>query len=216
MQRLWIWGIPALLYFVFVSWYTDFGGPLREEEIAAYLERFEAIDFSDEQRERIRRFMETDTGRQFFMLNAIDYTEDPPDMAGAAPGASAEELMGLYMEHMFVELFKRACHPTILGEAAHSAMDLVGMESLPAAERWDMGAMMRYRSRRSFLEIVTIPETHERHEFKVAALDKTIAYPIETRLNLGDPRFLLAEVALVTALLGELLSRRGRDGPSAP
>ena len=61
--------------------------------------------------------------------------------------------------------------------------------------------MMRYRSRRSFLDIVTIPETMERHDFKVAALDKTIAYPIETVLNLGDLRVLLGLVLLSTAAL---------------
>ena len=34
-------------------------------------------------------------------------------------------------------------------------------------------------------------ETRGRHEFKIAAIDKTIAYPVETELYLGDPRVLL-------------------------
>jgi len=42
------------------------------------------------------------------------------------------------------------------------------------------------------MEIVTNPATRGRHAFKVAALDKTIAYPIETEIYLGDPRLILA------------------------
>jgi hypothetical protein len=74
-----------------------------------------------------------------------------------------------------------------------------------------MGALFRYRSRRTFLEIVTIPETHDRHEFKVAALDKTIAYPIETQLDLGDLRLSLGLLLLSAAALLDLaLVRSGR------
>ena len=143
------------------------------------------------------------------MVNIVDYAENPPNVEGAAPGESALELMDRYMEHMFAELFARACHPTVIGEAAFRALDLVGVETLDSAERWDMGALFRYRSRRTFIEIVTIPETMERHHFKVAALDKTIAYPIETQLNLGDPRFSLGLLLLAAAALGDLFL--GRD-----
>jgi hypothetical protein len=208
-RRILIWGLPTLFYVAFVGWYTDFGGPLDDAEIATYLERFEAIGFSDKERDRIRVFMETDTGRQFLMVNVVDYADDPPDVPGAEPGESATQLMNRYMEHMYAELFARACHPTVLGDAAFLAIDLVGVEELKTAEHWDMGALFRYRSRRTFFDIVTIPETLGRHEFKVAALDKTISYPIETQLNLGDPRLLLGLLLLAGAALGDLLSTPG-------
>ena len=203
-RRIWIWATPALLYALFVGWYTDFGGPLSDDEIAMYLGRFEAIGFSQERRDRMQRFMESDTGRQFLMLNAIDYADDPPDVPGATPGESAAQLMGRYMEHMFPTLFAHACHPTFMGDAVFRALDLVGVDSLETAERWDLGAAFRYRSRRTFLEIVTIPETLDRHAFKIAALDKTIAYPIETQINLGDPRALLGLLLLAVAALADL------------
>ena len=100
----------------------------------------------------------------------------------------------------------------VVGDAAFVAIDLVGVEELDTAERWDSGAMFRYRSRRTFFEIVTNPETMGRHEFKVAALDKTIAYPIETQMNLGDPRLLLGLLLLAGAALADLFSSpRGRS-----
>lgn len=208
-KRLLVWGIPAFLYALFVFWYTDFGGPLTSTEIAHYLEKFEAQDFPPEARDRIHSFMLSDSGREFLMLNVIDFAEDPPDVEGAEPGETSEQLMGRYMEHMYAELFKRACHPVIMGLAVHSAMDLVGVDALETAERWDVAAFMRYRSRRTFMEIVSIPETRGRHAFKVAALDKTIAYPVETEIDLGDPRLLfgLGLFGLV-ALLDLALVRR--------
>ena len=211
-RRILIWGLPALIYALFFVWYADLGGPLSDAEIEMYLDRMEAIGFNEEQRDRIRVFMETDTGRQFLMVNAIDFAENPPDVPGAEPGESAQELIGRYMEHMYRELFLRASHPVVVGDAAFVAIDLVGVEELDTAERWDSGAMFRYRSRRTFFEIVTNPETMGRHEFKVAALDKTIAYPIETQMNLGDPRLLLGLLLLAGAALADLFSSpRGRS-----
>jgi hypothetical protein len=207
-RRIWLWGVPALCYAVFFCWYTDLGGPLEPDEIAVYLEKFEAIGATPEFRTSIRRFMETDSGRQFLMVNILDMAENPPDVPGAEPGESAEQLMNRYMEHMYPELFKRACHPVTMGNAIYTTMDLVGIEG---AEEWDLGALFRYRSRRSLMEIVTIPETLGRHEFKLAALDKTIAFPIETQIYLGDPRLLLALILFSAASLLDLVLYR-RNG----
>ncbi len=206
-RRVWVWGIPALLYAVFVFWYTDFGGPLRPDEIASVLAKLEANGAKPEGLAKIRRFMETDSGRQFLMVNLIDMNEDPPDVPGAEPGESAWELMDRYMEHMYPQLFMRACHPVTMGDAVHTAMDVAGIEG---AESWDAAALMRYRSRRSLMEIVTIPETLGRHEFKMAALTKTIAFPIETRLFLGDARLLLGLILFGVAALLEITGARAR------
>jgi hypothetical protein len=51
------------------------------------------------------------------------------------------------------------------------------------------------------MEIITHPDTVDRHEFKIAALDKTIAYPIEMQLYLSDPRLLLGLILLIVTLM---------------
>lgn len=206
LRRRWIWGLPALLYFVFFTWYTDLGGPLTGEEIESFSEQLAAVELPPEGLARLRRFMEEDTGRQFLMVNVLDENAAPPRVEGAPADATAQDLMALYMEHMFPQLLRRACHPVTAGTAVANAMDLVGLEG---AERWTAGALMRYRSRRDFMEIVAMPETHARHDFKVAALAKTVAFPIETRLYLGDPRWLLGLVLLSGAGVADaLLGRR--------
>lgn len=206
-KRLQLWLFPALLYAVFVFWYTDFGGPLSEQEIDGFIATMKSNDSDSDTIAMIEAFAREDTGRQFLMVNNIDYNETPGEVEGAEPGENAEQLMGRYMEHMIPALLSRASHPLVFGSAVHSSMDLVGIEG---AETWDAGALFRYRSRRAFLEIVTNPEFLGKHHFKTAALEKTIAYPIETSLYLGDPRLLLGLILLaLTVLIDNVrLSRR--------
>jgi|TARA_B100000959_G_scaffold276642_1_gene331689 hypothetical protein len=199
-KRQILWLVPTVIYALFTFWYTDFGGPLTEEEIADYSETL-AERMAPDRLQYITQFMRNDTGRQFLMVNNIDNNENPPDVEGAEPGESAAQLMGRYMEHMYAQLSKRASHPVIAGNAIHDALDLVGVEDWETAQHWTTAAMMRYRSRRTFMEIITHPDMQGRHEFKIAALDKTIAYPIEMQLYLSDPRLLLALILLIVTLL---------------
>ena len=64
---------------------------------------------------------------------------------------------------------------------------------------------MRYRSRRDLLEIAMNPEFAGSHEFKIAAMQKTIAFPIDPWVQAGDPRLLLA---LILGLIAALISWR--------
>jgi hypothetical protein len=201
--RLALWLVPALLYAGFWVWYTPLGGPLTAAEIDRILARVESAGGNSERSARLRRFMEEDTGRQFIMVNVIDMADDPVELPATGPGASAADLMSHYMEHMYSELFKRACHPVLLGEAVFGALDLVGIDG---AESWSHVGLMRYRSRRDMIEIATDPAFGGRHEYKVAALDKTIAYPVEPQLYLSDLRFLLALALLALVALVDVVA----------
>ena len=203
-----IWISLLVIYAGFFLWYTDVGGKLDEKEIEFFLGKFEenasknSNSLEPESYISIKRFMEEDSGRQFLMVNNIDMNDNPEDVEGAEPGESAERLMDRYMEHMYAQLLKRACHPIFVGNAVHPSMDLVGIEG---AERWDSTALMRYKSRRAFMEVVTHSDMRGKHAFKVAALEKTIAYPVETVLYLSDLRSLLA---LFLIILGLILQNR--------
>lgn len=186
-----IWLVLGLLYAVFFGWYTSFGGPLTDEEIAGYLRAFEEADpeAPAEGRAALRRFMEEDTGDDFVMINVIDMYDTPLQIEGVAPGESSDAVLGKYMEYMYPALFSRACHPVLFGDAANTAMDLMNADGMHS---WTRAAGMRYRSRRDLLEIATNPAFSGSHEFKVAAMRKTIAFPIDPWFQLGDPRLVLA------------------------
>ena len=69
--------------------------------------------------------------------------------------------------------------------------------------------VMRYRSRRDIMEIAVNPIFSVKHDVKLAALEKTIAVPVEPQLHLGDLRliFFLGLFFLV-AVADALIFRR--------
>jgi hypothetical protein len=205
-RKLWLSSIA--LYALFFIWYTDFGGPLTEAEIQAYIAKTENLDLGGDPSARgaLLEFLRNDTGGQFLMFNAVDLAKDPPEIDGAPPNADAQTLVDLYMEHMIPALLSRANHPVVVGKSVANSLDLLGIEG---AEAWSDGAIFRYRSRRTFIDIIGDPEFYRRHDFKLAGLEKTIAYPIEPRIHLGDLRVLVGLLLLaVTALLDGRLARR--------
>ena len=185
--------IAAVIYAVFFIWYTNLSGPMSDEEIDQAITGLQANGLAENALESWKRFMRTDTGDQFIMLNNIDMNPSPPKMPDTPEGASALELMDVYMEHMYSEQFKRACHPVFFGEVVHETMDVTGIEN---ATSWTHGALFRYRSRGDLVQIALNPASREKHDYKIAALTKTIAYPIEPTIYLSDPRFLLFLVLL--------------------
>ena len=211
-RKLWLGSF--LLYALFFSWYTDFGGPLTEAEIQAYIAKTDHLDLGGHPsaRKALLEFLRNDTGGQFLMLNAVDLAKDPPPIEGAPPDADGQTLIDLYMEHMIPALLSRASHPVVVGKSVANSLDLLGIEG---AEAWSDGAIMRYRSRRTLIDIIGNPEFYARHDFKLAGLEKTIAYPIEPRIYLGDLRLLLGLFMLaITALLDARLARKETRGES--
>ncbi|MEM9622554.1 MAG: hypothetical protein AAF993_12945 [Pseudomonadota bacterium] len=198
----WGWLVGGLVYLAFFGWYTSFKGPLTPAEIDTYMAHFaaQADDATPARLASLRRFMEEDTGDDFVMVNVIEMYAEPLAIPGVLPGENSDEVLNKYMQYMYPALFSRACHPIFFGEAANTAMDLM---NAPNMETWTRGAAMRYRSRRDMLDIATNPEFAGSHEFKVAAMAKTIAFPVDPWWHLGDPRLLLA---LIMAGIGLALS----------
>jgi len=206
-----IWITLAIIYGLFFTWYTDFGGKLSDDEIKSYYSKFESNALKDGRvldprgMDLIQKFMEEDSGKQFLMVNVIDMSENPTFPDGTVSEESADNLMNEYMKHMYGEILKRASHPVFIGSAVNDSMDLVGIEN---AEVWETAALFRYKSRRAFLEIVTHPDMNSKHKYKIAALEKTIAFPVETQLYLGDPRLLLGLIFLIIGLLVRPIARK--------
>ena len=206
MKRSYIWITGFVLYVLFFSWYTSFEEPMTEKEISVVLERAKSLGRSEQNLATLENFMRTDTGNDFIMVNLLDMNESPPELPATGPGASASDLIAHYMEHMYPAQFKRACHPVFFGQSVSNALDLSGIEG---AAHWDQGALFRYRSRRDVIEIATNPAFNERHDYKMAALTKTIAVPVEPLLHPGDARVLMALLLFsISSLIDMLIFRR--------
>lgn len=200
----WIWLVLAVLYAAFFGWYTSFGGPLTAQEVDQYMTLFAEREDPPppETLTLLRRFLEEDTGDDFVMINVIDMYDEPLPMEGVEPGETSDEVLDKYMAYMMPALLARASHPVLYGTAANSAMDLMNADGM---ENWTTGAGMRYRSRRDMMEITVNPAFRGSHDFKIAAMAKTIAFPVDPWFQLGDPRLVLA---LLFGLIGCGLSWR--------
>jgi len=193
-KHTWLWLAPVLFYLIFFSWYTNLKGPLSSEEIDHFVDILEANGSTPERILEIKRFMEEDDGKHFYMMNLLDLSDNPPVLPATGSDASAEDLMVYYMEFMFPELFSRACHPIFFGRVLADALDLSGIEN---AESWDQAALFRYRSRRDMIAVVANPKFLERHDYKIASLEKTIANPVKPLFFLGDLRFTVGLILFV-------------------
>ena len=191
------WYFFILFYVFFFIWYTNLSGPLNDKEIKFFMKVISERAVNDEQRiERLRKFMEEDDGKDFFMVNFLDYNDAPETMPATGKGASSSNLMNYYMEYMYPEMFKRASHPVFFSNVFFPAMDIVSAEGM---EDWDNVALVRYRSRKDMLQIGLNPIFDERHPYKIEALDKTIAIPVETPF-LNDLRLILFILFLTLGL----------------
>ena len=198
------WIILALVYAAFFYWYTSFEGPLTPEEIVHFTEVVNGAPGMEDEQARIWiEFMENDTGDDWAMWNAVDLAERPKLIEGIEPGATSEEVVNRYAEPFFAQAVLRASHPVLSGAAAAPAIDVWGVEG---ARDWDRGILVRYRSRRDIMEIIEAMVTSQDsiHAFKVAAVEKTIAFPLDPWFQLGDPRILLALIFVIFGLVMQL------------
>ena len=210
-KRTWIWLAPTLLYLIFFSWYTNLKPPLSPEEVDHFVNMLLANGSTSDRIVEIKRFMEEDDGKHFYMMNLLDLTDNPPELAVTGPDASAAELMAHYMEFMFPELFSRACHPVFIGWVLADALDLSGIEN---AESWDQAALFRYRSRRDMIAIATNPKFLERHDYKIASLEKTIANPVKALFFLGDLRFAVGLILFaLVSIVNSIYRHKHRNTP---
>jgi hypothetical protein len=206
-----VWTVAALLWALFAVWYTNLAGPLTADEVESYVGLMRENGRSAAEIARIRQFLDSDTGDDFVMVNVIQMREKPLRREGIEPGESSEEVLGRYMAYMWPALLRRACHPVLAGDAVAQALEVWGVSK---ARDWTMAGMMRYRSRRDLMEIASAPEFNGPHEFKLAAMEKTIAFPIEANLLIGDLRGLLGLLLFSLAAMLHLALGERRSGGS--
>ena len=110
----------------------------------------------------------------------------PNRWPGPSPGETSQQVLDRYSSPFMSKALVRAGHPVMLGFSAGKAVDLWGLEG---ADSWDQGALIRYRSRRDLLEMfeeITADESGI-HAFKVAAMEKTLAFPLGPLVPAGRP-----------------------------
>lgn len=197
-------GILALVYGGFWRWYTGTQKPLTADEVAAHLARLEAAGANPQRLEQMRTLLTTDTGHSFVMVNLLKLADAPTPPPGADDTPqTARTMLNRYSAQFLSALFRRAGHPILVGTPASEAVEAWGLEG---ATEWSQVALVRYRSRRDMMAAVADPRFADSHPYKIAALEKTIAVPLDPWMHLGDPRLIVGLCLIIVALL---VRRRG-------
>jgi len=201
MSGLWIWLGAALAYGAFRAWYDNWRGPLRADEIERFLEAVRgtpgaAVNDLD----TLRRFLEADDGREFYMLNLVKLApgEVPQPKTGVPTRAGL--LMREYISGFLSVLIRRGGHPALQAAKVGGYVDAW---NVPPDPGWSFVGVMRYRSRRDMAELSTDPRFTAAHPFKIAAIPVTASFPTAPGfgLLLGPRVWLALGLALAAALL---------------
>ncbi len=174
------WCAILIVYLTFLIWHGAFERHLTDDEIQYYAsllsEQNPEIDQLD-----IEKALKNDPGRPIYMVNVVKLRDRPLAIQdGAFQGQTSQQLYEHYGAFVGSFLLKHGSYPVFVGLAEGDAVSSWGMDS---DTEWTSAAIVRYRSLRTLLELATHPEFIKKHEFKFAAIEKTLAYPTMARLN---------------------------------
>ena len=199
-----IWVGALVAYLAFRLWYDGLGKPLTPDEIAHFSQAFQ--DSADKglstgEVATLRRFMEEDDGKEFIMVNLVEFNSSPVTHPDTGRDIKASALLTEYTKPFMGKILRRAGHPVIAGQAVGGYLDAWNTPEDPG---WHMAGLVRYRSRRDVILLsFANPAFAEIHKYKIAAMKQTFAFPMQTRVALyASPR---VTAALLLALGAALL-----------
>ena len=194
-----LWIVLAVAYLAFFVWHQPLRGPLSESEIrAAFGEYFEQMRSGENlQASRLIRFFLSDDGQPFYMINMNAL---PDDTLGAREAALE------YGSYMLPRLLARASYPIISANVTDHLVNLLG----PGLEKPEQLVVVRYRSRRDFMEIISAPEFRVALESKRASLDGWYTAPGTAGIVISMPQLVLGFL-LGLGLIGSAINWRSHS-----
>lgn len=190
----------AALYAAFLFWYGGRGKPLTREEIEAFLLPLRARaqdDLGKTHLADLERLLAHDDGREFIMHNVIRYRAQAAYPPGYDYGPSAPAADRRYGKAIVPYLLRYGNLPVFI---ARRTGDFVEPEGI---DRWDVVAMVRYRSLRDFLRFANAITEDRITVHKWAAIENTQIFPVRPLVSFI---FVRGAVGALFALVAWLLT----------
>ena len=191
MSAIGIWGTALIIYGLFWWWYVGFRRKITPAEVDETMALFTKDGtWTEQQRENLRNFLANDDGKDFVMVNLLLLNK---------PVAESRKNLNKYQKIFLGSLLRKAGHPVLIARAASGNVENVACDQ---DEGWGAAGMIRYRSRRDLMEILPATIGSEHHGLKLAALERTFAFPASPWFLFGGPKLLAPlAIALVAALV---------------
>ena len=193
-----------ILYLTFLYWYYKPTKSFSANEIDNYttlLQRQldESAEMSLEDLMQMVEFMKSDNGKSFYNINIVKYREqalypDDIDIVGSGKEANAR-----YSKFMMKEILSRACHPIVF---LKPTINLMGNDKTNYGQiYWDDISIIRYRSRRDFMEVITSERFKNGNVHKWAGIEDTLVYPAQGIAFNSVPIFVFIFLSIIALII---------------
>jgi len=201
---MFIWLSVAVVYVLFLAWYYNWSGPIKNDEIEEGLQKlFDSSGAKHTDLDVIRKFLMNDDGKEFIMQNFVKLQKGPVTNPVTGESSHASALLSKYVGPFTKALLMRGGHPVFVARKVGGYID--SWEACPD-QKWDATAMMRYRSRLDLLELASDPRFADIHIFKTTAIEKTASYPVQLTLSFFiKPGFYVPILLLLVASFVQFL-----------
>jgi len=194
------------LYGAFFLWQTPslWQAPLTAEETESYLARLQSNMFASAEEKAVfvrdlRAWAAGDDGQPVFMVNLLRYNDQLKEWPGS-PDLSATPTPQQANQHYEYSLaplaLRMGVYPVFNSEVQGPNL----IDHAAAADNWDRAQVMRFPSRRVFLQWASDPLFGKLFPYKLASVHIALV-PTSAVLVLGDLRLWLAALFLIFYLL---------------
>ena len=187
--------IISTLYFLFLAWYDGWGmTTLTPAEVDQYIANIREDSELNDLRDTLRTMGVEDNGREFYMLNLNRYQY--------APGEPAEGIPADY------QAYSNAVIWMVLGNAGHpiyaGRFPTYPLTTQNATD-WHSVILVRYRSRRDFISMVTSDAYQDIVVDRAGGIAYAEVTPTTPEISLSTPRlvvfFLLVSIGFFLDLV---------------
>ncbi len=195
-------GVLALIYLAFLMWFGGSGQPMSVAEVESRLARINELSMGGGESDSeiglddLRALCAGDDGREFFMVNLIKFRDKAmyPQEMKQQMGDDSMAANSRYGRAILPYLIKNGSFPIYMSKVSGRLINADG------APEWDAVGIVRYRSRRDFLNMVEqiSKSTSPVMVHKWASVQRTQVFPTAAVLPLTSARFVRI---LVLALL---------------
>ena len=192
--------LSLVIGFAFLRWYEGGREPLSDAEIAAFLSK---IDVMPEPHRTflssldLESFMRHDDRKAFYVINLFRL-KPTVDLEGLPDtGMSGQAALNR---------FTRALLPLWLRHAGHPVFSMAGIRE-PAGADWDFVSVVRYRSRRDFMEVVLDDLYQQSLPFRLAATESNLRIA-SVGTEFPRPFALLLLCTMIVLALAYVVERR--------
>ena len=183
----------AVIFFIVVATFSDFGGKMTKEEVDQYITEIEEnLDWPEPGKsymlESVRKWGYEDTGKSFQMLNMMRYRPELYRYEGDIEDNNMTPKESNYHYELGSKdiLLPLGGFPSVWGEVILDRNIFRANEDANN-ENWSRLGFARYPSRRGFMELMTDPDYGPQSAYKQMGAE-VYMIPIEPAWIIPDPR----------------------------